>query len=168
MDAIVRSAHPSAQARPRDGQRSGLAAHHRPAHVLIALVVLVRPGGAAAVALVPGNRHQRGTALFLVVLALQQFSVAGRTTPVALDAGAGVAQVHFLKFALAVQVFGHGLAGRFKRAGECAIVRLAQAARGARSGLSPWTATACGLADTEDLSLPQGRSLFSRLCFTLG
>ena len=46
-------------------------------------------------------------ALFLAVVALHQFGMAGGAAPVALDAGARIAQRHLLQFVLPVQVLGH-------------------------------------------------------------
>jgi hypothetical protein len=52
-----------------------LAPHHRPAGVQVGLVVLVLPGGAAAVALVAGDGDGVGAALLLAVATLNQFGM---------------------------------------------------------------------------------------------
>lgn len=75
-----------------------LAAHHRPARPLVKFVVLVFPRGAAAVTKVAGDRDQMAVSRLLPVAALQQLGMAGRATPVALDARAGFAKGHFLQF----------------------------------------------------------------------
>src|SRR5699024_3501751 len=80
---------------------------HGPAGVQVGLVVLVFPGGAAAVADIAGDGHQAVAMLFLAVGALHQFGVPRGAAPVALDAGAGIAQFHLFQFALSSQVFGH-------------------------------------------------------------
>src|SRR5574343_1622148 len=82
--------------------------HHRPARLLVVLVVLVLPGRAAAVALVTGDGDGAGLAVFLAVAALHQLGMAGRLAPVALDALAGLAQFHRVQFALSGQFFAHG------------------------------------------------------------
>ena len=96
------------------------AAHHRPARLLVGLVVLIFPGGAAAVTAVTGDGDQRMLlvavpvlpAVFLPVIALHQLSMAGRTPPVALNASTRLAELHFFKFLLAVGVLGHGMKSR--------------------------------------------------------
>ena len=71
-------------------------------------VVLVLPRRAAAVTAILGDGNQMTAALFLAIVALHQFGVPGSLAPVALDAGAGIAQRHLLQFILPVQVLGHG------------------------------------------------------------
>ena len=55
-------------------------------------------------------RHgdQFAVARLAAMPALHKFGVARRAAPVALDAGAGVAQLHFLEFGLAGGVFAGG------------------------------------------------------------
>lgn len=95
-----------------------LAPDHRPARLLVGLVVFVLPGGAAAGTAVAGDGDQVVFVVavavlahvFLPIAALLQLGMAGRTPPVALNASTWLAQRHFLKFVLSIQVVCHGVA----------------------------------------------------------
>lgn len=76
--------------------------------MLVSLVVLVVPCGAAALTAVAGNRHQPVAAFLLPVLALPKLCMARCATPVALDAGAGLAQLGFFLFGRGLGFWGHG------------------------------------------------------------
>ena len=80
---------------PKTNRR--LPPHHRPARVQVGLVVLVFPGRAAAVAAVAGDRDQAVAARLMAVVALHQLGVARGLAPVALNAGAGVAEHYFVR-----------------------------------------------------------------------
>lgn len=99
----------------------------------IGLVVFVLPRGAATVTTVLGDGDQSTAARFMAVIALHQFWMSGRTTPVALDTGARIAQFHFFQFILPIQVLGHAAALKVGDSGFRGIVR-----RGAESRLSPF------------------------------
>ena len=85
------------------------AAHHRPARVKVDFVVLVFPRRAAAVTAVACDGDHAMAAPFLAIAALQQFGMTRRAPPVALNAGARIAQRHLFQFALAIHVFSHEL-----------------------------------------------------------
>ena len=61
------------------------------------LVVLILPRRAAALAAVAGDRHLPVATLRLAVDALNQLGVPRRSTPVLLNAGAGLAQGWFFR-----------------------------------------------------------------------
>ena len=80
-----------------------LACHHRPASLLIGLVVFIFPSRAAARATVAGDRHQVMFVVavavlahvFLPIAALLQLGMARRTPPVALNARAWLTKFWF-------------------------------------------------------------------------
>ena len=93
-------------------------------------VVLVFPRRAAAVTTVACDGDLAMVAPFLAVGALQQFRVARRAPPVALNASTRIAQRHLFQFVLAIHVFSHGvgfffLFGRSMQATKFVSVRIA-------------------------------------------
>ena len=94
-----------------------LTPHHRPARLLIGLVVFILPRCTAACAAVFGDGDKAVFVVavavyppvFLPIAALLQLGMPRRAPPVALNAHAWLTQGHFFKFVLSIQIFGHGV-----------------------------------------------------------
>ena len=119
----------SSAPQPKPAEKSAsLLSHHRPARLLVSLVVFIFPSSAAAVTAVTGDSDQSALGIavpvapkvFLPISALHQFGMPRRTTPVALNAQTSLAklellqlrcfELHFFDFWPGIEFLCHGMA----------------------------------------------------------